>query len=116
LAKDKQPPPVEKPTSRTRDPEQTSSSSTDVTPEYINYVMKELAKCTGENAVSKERAEEHKANLRKKASSSSRKITEQSLNNRKIMLFDDWKAAQGSGGQGGGSTQGQTPQSESCHS
>jgi hypothetical protein len=75
--------------------------------------MKELAKCTGEDAVSQERAEIHKANLREKASSSSRKNTEQSLKNRKIMLFDDWKAAQGGGGQGGGSTQGQAPQSES---
>jgi hypothetical protein len=75
--------------------------------------MKELAKCTGEYAVSQERANEHKANLQEKASSSSRKNTEKSLRTRKIMLFDDWKAAQGGGGQGGGSTQGQAPQSES---
>ena len=76
--------------------------------------MKELNKCTGENAVTKERAEEHKANLKKKSSSESRQNTELSLKKRKIMPFKDWKAAQGGGGQGGESTQGGAQQSELC--
>jgi hypothetical protein len=75
--------------------------------------MKEFAKCTGDNAVSQERADEHKANLRKKPSSPSRQETEKSLRKRRIMSFKDWNAAQGGGGQGGGSAQGQAPQGES---
>ena len=87
-----------------------------MTPEYIDYVVKELAKCTGEDAVSKERIEDHKAKLRKKPSSQSRQNTEQSLKKRKIMLFKDWQAAQGGGGQGRDATQVAAQESELYHS
>jgi hypothetical protein len=79
-------------------------------------VKKALQKVTGDNAVAPEKIEEHLKNLVKPDGSVSRKESEKSLKKRKIPLFEQWKAAQGSGGQGAGPTgnqpQGSNPQGE----
>lgn len=74
--------------------------------------MDELKKCTGKDVVSQEKALEHRENLKGKSGSSKRKESENSLKSRKIMLFDEWKAAQAGGGQAGGGQAGGTPSTQ----
>lgn len=108
----------QQPTLTTKPPEQTqdqttqppsSSSSNKVTPEYLDFVKKELKKITGEKALNDEKIEQKLAGLQYPKSYQLRKNSEESLKIRGIPTFKVWKTAQSGAGGGGGQGQDSNP-------
>ena len=100
-----EPPQQTQPTSQNQKTQPRSSSSSSptnaVTPEYLDFVKRELSKCTGENALGKNKIQSKLDGLQQPEESQLRRQAEASLKKRNIPTFEVWKAAQGGSGTGG---------------
>jgi hypothetical protein len=100
-------PPPEPTAKPTTNPEQTQTqiqdentrpSSNTVTPEYLDFVKKELKKITGSLALDQDKIEQKLAGLRFPSKDQKRKNAEESLRIRGVPTFKVWKSAQGGAG------------------